>query len=130
MTRIETRIMTVTATVTATFTEKATTVTSTVTIKEAYTDTKKITMTVTWTREEPYAMPTPIDGFFEGPDDVARKVMVKAGPALVKPNEEGVEGSEVKAAPEDKDSPKISEEAPKVSEVKVSPKASEEALKA
>lgn len=49
---------------------------------------------------------TPINGSFEVPDDVGRKGAVKAGPALVKPNEDGVGASEDKTLQEDKASPK------------------------
>lgn len=102
MTRIETRTRT-------------RTVTATVTSTAIVTDTKTIAMTVTWTPEAPYAQPTPIDGFFEGPDDVGRKGAVKAGPALVKPNENKVEAWEDKTPQEHKASPK-EEAAPKLAE--------------
>ncbi|KAF9215491.1 hypothetical protein BGZ59_001240 [Podila verticillata] len=72
---------------------------------------------VTWMPEWPCAQPTPIDGSFEGPDDVGRKGAVNAGPALVKPNEDRVESSEDKTSQEDKASPKV-KAAPKTTEEK------------
>lgn len=43
-----------------------------------------------------------------------RKGAVKAGPALVKPNEDGVEASEDKASPKEIAAPKTTEEKPLV----------------
>ncbi|KAG0355397.1 hypothetical protein BG005_005705 [Podila minutissima] len=73
MTWIETRTRTVMAvSVTATITEKAATMMYMAIFTVAYAGTKTIAMAVSW---------TPIDGSFEGRDDVARKaaVQVEAG---------------------------------------------------